>query len=244
MWQNQGHFRGSWKDDSFKSSLELWVTRPNLCNKIVSCSTITPEEGLADVGVADISAFKRIIDDFLSSTQNKLSKEMVEVSWRLRKLVPKKINVFSEALEMVFQSKNFYVFVPVTSSFQYDSNKVSYAVTKSLVTKDENMKDDILVSLWSYSGEKQTVDEAATAEEVTVASQQLRDCRPTLNWLRDQLLTNLEKWMKETKDEESEFPVSHSLIDRELYARKYEELKEKYGKKIAQVLDCFFNFSF
>lgn len=204
MWTKKCEIKGGWGEFDFKESVEVWIKRPNLSNKIVSCSSISdPPKDL------NLNSFNQFLE----------GRPISQWNVRLRKLVPKR-SIHEEANELVIHNGDCtYVFVPLLPTGLRDERKVMYSLTHS---RCGEQKDSIVsMATWNLSG-----------PAIAIKDVEAQDCHPTMKWLSTVLLPNLAKYMNNNST--SEFPVSHSLINSEQYARTYEKLKNKYSKKISQ----------
>ena len=211
-WKEEKCYEGEISLEAFNSSVSVWIDRPNICFKPVSCAKCSKIEK------ADEN-FIRLTTD-VNNNQNSTDNLNYEV--QLRKFVPRRSKFYSTSFEIIVHDKsnNLFAFYPLNNNQTLNENETSYALK---LKRSKDKKDSIIL----YT---RVLNKESSSKNL---------CHPTYDWLKDNLLDNISKWTSDCSTSSQGFPVSHSLIDRENYAVMYEDLKEKYGKKIAEVC-CFY----
>ncbi|CAK8686225.1 unnamed protein product [Clavelina lepadiformis] len=246
----------------FQNALRVWIDRPNVCNKMISCSktediAMTTIDGEAGNGLmtSDLKEFVQSLPQItprcskcgaLTSCVNFVHSS--EKSYFVRKLVPRRPDCYLSNYELVLSSRNSFLFVPLqTETFYpdhvYDIYVVIYGDCDVDHVKDNSnderkqSENSNFLSAYSLVLDKQIVDSNKTDNASQGAMK--RACYVTSQWVSQKLLPTLSKWCDEESaklgEKKPTFPPSLSLIDKEKYTLLYNSLKFKYGREISKI---------
>ena len=240
---------------AFNESVLVWLQRPNVCSKIISCCNIQ-------------SDLNKLNDDIPKETKDCVYKLIEKINskkcpncgiqWKLcentildlciRKLVPRRHDLYSESFELFVPLKNCYFFLPLNTLHLPFVEAVAYIITfcefciQSSVSSSsiESSKDSFYLNFgtlaiytWNFLGT--SIDKN---EKKAIATKKLSTCFVTKTWLQNSLFPNLSKWSQEqcqNSKSNLHLPPSLSLIEKEKYSVLYQKLKTRYGVPISQV---------
>ena len=225
--------------ESFQKSVMVWINRPNVCNRIVSCSVVThalPEYNSLHANLKEsiehasylLRSYQKIAnrEDFIKTGD-------YEFQYMLRKLVPKRPKVFRSSIELVVSHQHMYLFVPLNEEYILPGY---IGVTYILHYFEELGKSATRVPKISavYLDCMEPTSRSVCVQPLIAC---LKDCFVTKEWIQTVLLPKLCRWSNSENAQavKQPFPNSHSLIDAEKYSLLYDTLKKKYGLKIAAV---------
>ena len=221
FWREDGKYEGEITEEAYNSSVAVWIDRPNICFKPVSCAKCSQAEKIHDSFLKLTAALSNCLDK--NKQTHSQPTNSLDYDVQFRKFVPRRSKFYNTSFELIVHDKSskLFAFFPLNSDHTLNENETSYALQLKISTDNKDC-----IALYTSVNNKE--------------SSTRKFCHPTYDWLKDNLLENISKWTNDCSTSSQGFPVSHSLIDRENYAIMYEELKEKYGKKIAEVHICFY----
>lgn len=210
----------------FKDVINVWIERPNVCSKVVSCASV---EHISFTHLLN-SEISQLIDDTMGernilTTDNDQDSCIDKVMFR--KLFPKNPANHSIGCEIVLMEKLKAVFIPVIDQFKPNLQEVLYKI--ELVPKNSNSLHE---GATAFDLEQISIAVYSTGSFITENS---KTCHPTEDWLQENLLPSLIKWTRNSVNSESKIPNSLSQLPQCEYAPLYQSLKEKYGKKIGEM---------
>ena len=260
----------SWQ--SYNESVSVWLNRPNIVNKNLSCCTLKSlslNDNHADAQWINDERIPLLTQNFAKnclqlSNDTKCTNcdevrsytlatdEVDKPSFFLRKLIPRRPDLYCASYELVVKSASSFIFIPINfSTFlpecDYDVYVLRY--TNSCVKSPEVSSECIHsnsggISIAILSGSSDKVESPrkkirqSSDNENSTPSSDLKLCFVEKSWMIKKLFPTLCKWCEEKNKSKSKLilPPSLSLIDQEKYSLCYHLLKQKYGVPLSQVL--------
>lgn len=216
--------------NAFHDAIDVWIHRPNVCSKIVSCATVElasknpllNSSNLKDLlDKLSLSGIKdgNIVTGCSSGGNHESSIEVL-----CRKLFPKNPSVHSTLSEVIVKTNFSVSFIPVSEDFTLDDQEIMYKIELISSLQDLSLQDK------GQLLNKNHIYLHVFGDDCLRSS---KTCAPTRQWLSEKFLPILVKWTENSKTSGENLPASLSLIPQNDYAPVYQNLKEKYGKKLA-----------
>lgn len=243
----------------FHESVLVWIQRPNVCNKIISCCTLQPPNFLQSDFISDSNislekknfVHKLLIDSKIKCSNCNKDLQFLEktetINCGVRKFVPRRHDLYQVGSELIVVLKNGFLFLPLDESNTLFSQATAYLVTFCSPCNEKEEPENLIslmdtqnsgtLSLFTLNYQDISFDHNCSSLNKTKEITQ-PNCFVTSKWLLDKLFPTLCKWcLDESQNLPSNFhlPPSLSLIDKEKYSTLYQNLKVKYGVPISQV---------
>nr|XP_039266073.1 probable tRNA (uracil-O(2)-)-methyltransferase [Styela clava] len=239
--------------DSFFNSVQIWINRPNVCCKMISCASVYDLE-ISSVGrkhsntlipdYLDICQLEKEIYNALvpgSNTENDaedpFDKFMLQLKVHLRKLVPKNPDVHSPCYEVMVFRNNSVMFIPLTSDLKLSFVSYWYEIEHCTI---ETQTDSCATQCPVTGSEEQKCQKIIGSIQIKSVNfdstkylfdnhPKKRSCRPNEQWVKDKLLTSIVKWTDEKFS--ATYPLNGKqkmLLPTSLSLIPQEEYAEKY----------------
>ena len=271
MWKILSSYKLNDDFKSFDDSVSVWLKRPNVCSKIISCCTLKPLQidlTNLDMSLANQDCIPLCTQQYAHSLHQlskqvqclscqgiqtaRLTCENVGVQSYLRKLVPRRPDVCKICYEFVIDAKNCVIFIPLNSdNFSPSSENITYMIQFTNTCTSDLAKNSCansgrgIITACTFSQNETLFHELGIRNfnSSDDNSKAPSNCFVTSSWLHEKLFTTLCRWCEENhvKETKLKLPPSLSLLDQEKYSFLYLKLKQKYGIPLSQVTIWIYN---
>ncbi|XP_018673026.2 putative tRNA (uracil-O(2)-)-methyltransferase isoform X2 [Ciona intestinalis] len=250
-WFELGSSKSSCSADAFCNSVKIWIERPNICSKVVSCAKIEEiksKESLIWNKCSDLPkstehfCINVVSAPFTCSYCNKSFQDnnFKDAKVVLRKLVPRNCEIHHAGHELIITTEEAAFFFPLQpDSLSNSPEQTTYMFNNhSCMLESESSITDEHYRITLFVFNKSQKENESQLNQFSTKLPK-RSCHATQQWLTEKLFPLICKWSNEENTKlpknSKKFPTSLSLIDKEKYSILYQELKRKYGLELAKV---------
>ena len=224
--------QGTFDKSVFKPSVKVWIERPNVCFKLVSCCAVVSHDKLHALRNSLPQETLQFASSILSKLKGSSPYHIDQcISAQVRRMVPKRLEIYDVYHELILEFHDAFLFIPLCSDTLVPYNHSSSYFIQCCKANLKNNEQAVQIRLY-LSFDSSNTDQT----DPVVSGKKL--CTPNDSWLKETLVRTLLKWClekKKTDDNGFALPSSLSCINQEQYTMKYSKLKIQYGKEIAEV---------